>query len=43
MQYTEDLAVGVEKIGAQRKKLFEKIYDLVAVVKQSVCKYKIGE
>ena len=43
MQWTEDLAVGVEKIDAQHKELFEKINDLVAAVKQSVCKYKIGD
>ena len=43
MQWTEDLAVGVEKIDAQHKELFEKINDLVSAVKQSVCKYKIGD
>ena len=43
MQWTEDLAVGVEKIDEQHKELFEKINDLVAAVRQSVCKYKIGD
>lgn len=43
MQWTEDLAVGIEKIDEQHRELFEKINDLVAAVKQSVCKYKIGD
>jgi hemerythrin-like metal-binding protein len=43
VQWTEDLAVGIEKIDEQHKELFEKISDLVSAVKQSVCKYKIGE
>ena len=43
MQWTEDLAVGIAKIDDQHKELFEKINDLVAAVKQSVCKYKIGD
>ncbi len=43
MQWTEDLAVGIEKIDEQHKELFEKINDLVSAVKQSVCKYKIGD
>jgi hemerythrin-like metal-binding protein len=43
LQWTEDLATGVEKIDEQHKELFEKINDLVAAVKQSACKYKIGD
>jgi hemerythrin-like metal-binding protein len=43
MQWTSDLSVGIDKIDEQHKELFEKINDLVAAVKQSVCKYKIGD
>lgn len=43
MQWTKDLSVGIEKIDEQHRELFEKINDLVAAVKQSVCKYKIGD
>lgn len=43
MQWTEDLSVGIEKIDEQHRELFEKINDLVAAVKQSVCKYKISD
>jgi hemerythrin-like metal-binding protein len=43
MEWTEDLAVGVEKIDSQHKELFIRINDLVAAIKQSVCKYKIGD
>ncbi len=43
MQWTEELSVGVERIDEQHRELFEKINDLVAAVKQSVCKYKIGD
>lgn len=43
MQWTKDLSVGVEKIDEQHRELFEKINNLVAAVKQSVCKYKIGD
>ncbi len=43
MQWNKDLSVGVEKIDEQHRELFEKINNLVAAVKQSVCKYKIGD
>jgi len=43
MQWTKDLSVGIEKIDEQHRELFEKINDLVAAVKQSTCKYKIGD
>jgi hemerythrin-like metal-binding protein len=43
MRWTSDLSVGIDKIDEQHKELFEKINDLVAAVKQSVCKYKIGD
>ncbi len=43
MKWTEDLSTGIEKIDEQHKELFEKINDLVAAVRQSVCKYKISD
>lgn len=43
MQWTSDLSVGIEKIDEQHRELFDKINDLVAAVKRSVCKYKIGD
>jgi hemerythrin len=43
VKWTEDLSTGIEKIDEQHKELFEKINDLVAAVRQSVCKYKIGD
>ena len=43
MQWTEDLSVGVETIDEQHRELFDKINDLVAAVRQSACKYKIGD
>jgi hemerythrin len=43
VQWTEDLSVGIEKIDSQHRELFAKINDLVAAVKQHVCKYKIGD
>jgi len=43
VKWTEDLSTGIEKIDEQHKELFEKINDLVAAVRQSVCKYKISD
>jgi len=43
MEWTEDLSVGVEKIDSQHRELFIRINDLVAAIKQSTCKYKIGD
>ncbi|MFZ2197483.1 MAG: bacteriohemerythrin [Thermodesulfovibrionales bacterium] len=43
MKWTEDLSTGIEKIDEQHRELFEKINDLVAAVRQSVCKYKISD
>lgn len=43
MEWTKDLSVGIEKIDNQHKELFARINDLVAAIKQSVCKYKIGD
>lgn len=43
MQWTEDLSVGVEMIDNQHKELFNRINELVAAIKQSQCKYKIGD
>ncbi|GAB4389081.1 MAG: hemerythrin family protein [Thermodesulfovibrionales bacterium] len=43
MEWTTDLSVGVETIDEQHRELFVKINDLVAAIKGSVCKYKIGD
>jgi hemerythrin len=43
MEWTPDLSVGVDIIDDQHKELFRKINDLVAAIRQSVCKYKIGD
>jgi len=43
VKWTEDLSTGIEKIDEQHKELFEKINDLVAAVRQGVCKYKISD
>lgn len=43
MKWTEDMSVGVDKIDEQHRELFVRINDLVAAVKQSTCKYKIGD
>ena len=43
MDWTDKLSVGIEIIDTQHKELFLRINDLVAAIKQSVCKYKIGD
>ena len=43
MQWTDELSVGVEIIDTQHKELFLRINDLVAAIRQSACKYKIGD
>lgn len=41
MQWTEDLAVGVDEIDQQHKELFDRINNLVNAIKQAECKYTI--
>jgi hemerythrin len=43
MEWTEDLSVGIDLIDNQHKELFTGINDLVAAIKQSTCKYRIGD
>jgi hemerythrin len=43
MEWTKDLAVGVEKIDEQHKELFKRIGGLVDAVKSKTCKYVIGD
>lgn len=43
MEWTPDLAVGVEKIDEQHKELFRRIGGLVDAVKSHTCKYVIGD
>lgn len=41
MEWTEDLAVGIETIDKQHKELFKRINNLVAAIKQHRCKDEI--
>jgi hemerythrin len=41
MEWTEDLAIGVERLDSQHKELFNKINHLVAAIKEAKCKYII--
>jgi hemerythrin len=43
MQWTEDLAVGVEVIDRQHQELFRRIDHLVQAVKKKECKFMIGD
>lgn len=43
MQWTEDIAVGIEKIDTQHKELFRRIDDLVTAIKSKTCKLTIGD
>lgn len=42
-KWTEDLAVGIEKIDDQHKELFDKVNDLLQAMKNRVAKEKLGE
>lgn len=41
MQWTKDLAVGVDEIDNQHKELFSRINNLVVAIKKAECKYVI--
>jgi hemerythrin len=41
MEWTEDLAVGVEEIDSQHKELFRRIHTLVEAIKKGECKFVI--
>jgi len=41
MEWTKDLAVGIETIDTQHKELFKRINNLVAAIKQHRCKEEI--
>ncbi len=43
MEWTPDLSVGVSEIDEQHRELFSRINDLVLAIRQSVCKYRIGD
>ncbi len=43
MEWTQDLAVGIEPIDEQHKELISRINNLVAAIRNQICKYTIGE
>lgn len=43
MEWNESLSTGIEIIDNQHKELFNRINELVAAIKQHICKYKISD
>ncbi len=43
IKWTEELSLGIETIDSQHKELFNRINSLVEAIRESACKYKIGD